>query len=185
MEGVRFDNEEGGIETGKHVYALPAEGEPDFVDSSDRVVRIGELYRATIEGLLVANKKAVLVYPVPEVGWHVPRHLAKLLLFEGERPQYFSTSQAVFKERSRNAIHQLEKLEAHRNLIRVSPEDVLCSSYVENRCVASIEGEPLYYDDDHLNTRGSELLASEIIEALRTDDWIDDESREDDNMAAD
>ena len=172
IEGVRFDNREGGVETGKHVQALPDRSGLDFIDTSERIAHIGALYRATIDGLLGAGKKVVLVYPVPEAGWHVPRHLTKLLLFQGERVNHLSTSHAVFEERSRNAIEQLDKLGSHSTLIRIHPEQVFCSSYLEGRCVASMNGEPLYYDDDHLNALGSELLSGAIVKVLRENGWM-------------
>jgi hypothetical protein len=49
--------------------------------------------------------------------------------------------------------------------IKVS--EILCNSYVANRCVAQVKGVPLYFNDDHLSKEGAKLVVAEILRKLR------------------
>jgi len=66
----------------------------------------------------------------------------------------------------KRAIKTLDSIGEHKNLIRVKPSDYLCDSYVSNRCVAHLDGKPLYFDDDHLSSTGSSLVVTEVINQI-------------------
>ena len=51
------------------------------------------------------------------------------------------------------------------NLLRIFPEDVLCSQE-ENKCYASKEFDLYYSDDNHLTVEGNKLLINHIISEL-------------------
>jgi len=78
MEGVRFDNKEGGIEYGRKPHL-------DFVKNGKYLYRedyqhreeISQAYINYIQSLLDAEKKVILIYPVPETGWNVPRYISR------------------------------------------------------------------------------------------------------------
>lgn len=173
LEGSPFNNQEGGIESGDQVYGLPIDKDNDFILDENRVPVVGELYRRTIQGLLKSGKKVVLIYPVPEVAWNVPMYLAKSHLFNANKKEPLSTSYTVFKERSANAYEQLDLLGQHKNLLRIYPEKVFCNTLLEGRCLAELDSKPLYFDDDHLNSIGSAMLAKEIIRHLEAKGWIE------------
>ena len=70
IESSRFDNMEGGRESGKaRDYVLPGLGEPDR-DNQKSLVQ--DALRRAIRSLLAQGHTVVLVYPIPEVGWHAP-----------------------------------------------------------------------------------------------------------------
>ena len=172
IEGERFNNMEGGLEPGVDVYGLPIAENNNFIDSKRRVPEIGKLYRSTIEVLLNAGKKVILVYPVPEVGWNVPIYGSKLLLHYPQKSEALSTSFDVFKMRSQNTYLQLDALNEHPNLLRVYPEKIFCNTVTTGRCIAELEKKPLYYDDNHLNSIGSDILTKEIIKHMKIKGWI-------------
>jgi len=172
IEGVRFNNGEGGIEPGMPAYALPISKDMSFIKNPARVDKIGRLFRSTIENILNHGKRVVLVYPVPETGLQVPYYLAKEILFYIGRKDALSTSFKVFKERTENIRKQFDMLGAHRNLIRIRPEDIFCNTFIINRCVVQLAGKPLYFDYDHLNSIGSAMLAEKIITEMKEKNWL-------------
>jgi len=172
LEGERFNNKEGGQEPGKPIYAIPMDKDERFVGNPERIDAIGQLYRATIEEYLDKGKRVVLVYPVPEVGWHVPYYLAKEILFKKLRNEALSTNYKVFKDRTKNVREQLDKIKSHQNLVRVKPEKVFCNTVIEGRCIVQRGGTPLYLDDDHLNSIGGAMLSKKIIAKLKKKHWL-------------
>jgi peptidoglycan/LPS O-acetylase OafA/YrhL len=73
IDGTRFDNTEGGVEPGDAaVYSLPGVTDPD---RENQKTLVQDSLKLTIESLLEQGHTVVLVYPIPEVGWHVPTEI--------------------------------------------------------------------------------------------------------------
>jgi peptidoglycan/LPS O-acetylase OafA/YrhL len=151
INGDRFDNGEGGVEFGEPAVNIPVGAGDDFVRSPDRVERLAGIWKKSVMDLLAMGKRVVLVYPIPEVGWDVPRRLAQLMRAHPGRNEPITTSYDVFTARSRNAYVALDSIGNPPNLVRVRPAEVFCNSFMAGRCVAAINGIPLYRDDDHVN----------------------------------
>lgn len=164
-EGNRFSNGEGGVET----------GDPFFVDGvafkgatrteAQRKATVSKAYVAGIKALLNRNKKVVLVYPIPEMGWDVPSYAAKqMLLGDGGE---VSTSYARYRERNRAVFEIFDSLGEQDGLVRIYPHKVFCDSFVTDRCAATVDGKSLYYDDDHLSNYGASYITGNIVSRLR------------------
>ncbi|MEP7244404.1 MAG: acyltransferase family protein [Gammaproteobacteria bacterium] len=173
LEGDRFNNGEGGVELGDASHLIPLGKGREFLKDPDRIATLGKIYRDSIEALLRSGKHVVLVYPIPEVGWDVPQEVMRRgWLGEGPRGP-ITTSYEVFKARNANAYAQLDLLGDSSNLVRVKPADLWCNSTVPGRCIAELDGQPLYWDDDHPNySVGSKILAAQIVAALKEKGWI-------------
>ncbi|MCE7999537.1 MAG: acyltransferase [Rhodobiaceae bacterium] len=161
-ESTRFNNMEGGIEWGRPVRwgvdaALAQPGSSAvFEDAVNR-------YMAELSA---AGKRIVLLYPVPEAGADVPIQLARELHYGVDRQRPFSTSMEVFDQRNERTVAALDDLTSQYGLLAIHPGKVFCDSFVKNRCVAQLNGDPLYFDDDHLNSVGSAMLAEHIVRVL-------------------
>lgn len=171
-EHIGFDNREGGREWDKFNYPV-IEADPAAAADSPRYRdHLAALFRGTVQGLLDAGKRVVLVYPIPEVGWHVPKHLAYARLYGSDGHEPLSTGYAVFKARAQRANQLLDTLPDHPQLLRVRPERIFCNSRIADRCIAEWNDIPLYFDDDHLNSVGSQLLSAEIIRVMQSAGWL-------------
>jgi peptidoglycan/LPS O-acetylase OafA/YrhL len=171
-DGSRFDNDEGGLERGKSFHILPNGRGREFLHDPARVNELGALHRASIERLLHSGKNVLIVYTIPEVGWDVPRHLAKERHFGIPREEALSTSYSVFKERVKEVHRQLDALPNHSKLVRVWPHRLFCNTLVPDRCVAQIGQVPLYFDDNHLNSIGASMLSEAIVAAMKESGWL-------------
>ncbi len=114
-------------------------------------------------GVISRKKTVILVYPIPEVGWNVPAYAARLKAHSVGSTNDLTTSHQLFIERNKRAYEALDDIGEHPNLIRIKPENILCNTYVKGRCVAQIDGVPLYSDDDHLSNAGARLVVNEIM----------------------
>lgn len=73
-----------------------------------------------------------------------------------------STAYERYVVRNKRAIAALDAIGDHKNLVRIKPDRLLCDSFEKSRCVAHLDGAPLYFDDDHLSNEGSRLVVAEI-----------------------
>lgn len=94
-----------------------------------------------------------MLRPIPELSLDVPRAMGRALI-RGEELRV-----SVSLEEYRNA-HQrawaAQDLAAEQCGIKLlDPLPYLCS---DGHCWGDVDGLPIYYDDDHLNERGGELL---------------------------
>jgi peptidoglycan/LPS O-acetylase OafA/YrhL len=156
IEGIPFNNGEGGVEyAGLIQWQIP--------DSKllSRETGLSRAIGRTLEGLLASGKKIILVYTVPEAGWNVPYYMAKAEV-HGLGPNV-TTSFTRFKNRNRSAYQALDGIGQRTNLVRVKPADILCDTFVKDRCVAQLDGIPLYSDDDHLTRQGARMVIEKMM----------------------
>ena len=141
MKSSRFDNHEGGIEIGKYPKPMLV-NIGDVWSIPSPFYKIKESFSTSINELLEKGLKIILIYPIPEVGWHVPKRLHNLLsnsrnIQEMKKiitKQRISTSVEVFKARTKSSHELLDAVPDHENLIRVYPEEIFCDN---ERCYAT------------------------------------------------
>jgi peptidoglycan/LPS O-acetylase OafA/YrhL len=159
MEQVRYQNQEGGNEygedytfTNKYTESLGYQNalEKDFIDSVTKIIESG--------------RKVIIIYPIPEMGWNVPDLLMKNnFIYKNINAACASTSYDAFKKRNLRTYQALDKIVENKNIIRIYPEKIFCNNYIDGRCIAHIDGVPLYYDDDHLSFKGTKMIIDDIL----------------------
>lgn len=168
LEEVRAGYGEGGAESGDVVSRDSIDFETHSTNTDEvrrRIVTDG--YRHAVLSPLNSNRKVILVYPIPEAGWDVPKYLSKKIMFQIDRGAGdLSTSYAAYKSRNKDAIRALDSIGEHKNLLRIKPDKILCDTFVKDRCVAQLNGVPLYYDDNHLSNAGARLVVDEIMKHI-------------------
>jgi len=164
LEGTHFDNGEGGVTHGPSII-VDQENTPPLFGHTDNQRR----QRATnvfIESLKNLSKefRLVVIDPIPEAGWNVPQIAFKQSIFENNKAD-FSTSWQSFERRNHSVIQAFNDL-PQSNIIRVRPSNILCHG-PRKRCANTIDGMPIYFDDNHLNARGVDLVAPEIAASIK------------------
>ena len=160
VESWAFDNQEGGVEYRKNAsvsLALTAAG----AWATD-----GDAKRQAVWGFLAklvdTQRRVVVVYPVPEVGWDAPTYNFSTYLQTGKVNPDVSTSYALYMRRNRFVIDTLDdkRLDA---TVRVRPDDFLCKrDNDEGRCMAQVNWRPYYYDSNHLASEGARPIAQAV-----------------------
>ena len=156
MEGEGFDNGRGGKD---QVADLIIEGPGG---ERDRKALFQRQLPETVKGLLDAGKRVVLLYSIPEMGWHVPERLMRQLWLEGDESD-IKIARTLIDDRIRSSDVLLDGLPAYPDLVRVRPVEILCDTTI---CPGSDQGIPLYFDDDHLSKIGARRLANAIAGQL-------------------
>ncbi len=165
-----FDNEEGFKEQSKTLYRFILE--PTGVKTTSREERekfIIEALKLQIENILNRGHKLILVYPVPEMGFHPIRLLYRKHLFEknfsSNSLPILSGSYDVFKKRNKIIFEILDNIQ-NPNIYRVYPHNLFCNTIVKDRCVTNDKENIFYFDDDHLSSHGSKLVVREIMNKI-------------------
>ena len=160
LDGRFFDNKKGGVEPGYKAW----------VDSNEGLTA-SESIRNKLNKWAELGHELVLVYPIPEVGWHVPnlvkkelsQHflpISKKIAFENYD---ISTSYDVYQERAKASYELLNSIHGE-GIKRIYPSDIFCK---DGKCFAKKDGTLLYSDDDHLSTHGAKMLVNKISEYLQ------------------
>lgn len=164
-----FDNKEGGAEKQGRFWK--------YFEPEKPATSVKREIRETIKLLSDAGHHVILIYPIPEVGWHVPKtlnarrprgNLAELNeTLEGylERNP-ITTSYAVYKERTRESFELLEAI-IDPNVHRVYPHRLFCDKQIKGRCVTHDTKRLFYVDDDHLSPRGATMVSNLILDKIR------------------
>ena len=112
------------------------------------------------------NKPILVIHPIPEVGWDIPKYNFVSYLNDKFTPMSISTSHERFKNRNSFVNDVLNNVPNYQNLIHIKPELHLCDSLIKGRCVAQWNGTPLYYDDDHLSSAGARMITPDLMFSL-------------------
>jgi peptidoglycan/LPS O-acetylase OafA/YrhL len=160
-----FDNKEGDYD-GKSALSFYNK-DKKIVNLQERKDFIKEKYKKTIADLINNHHRVILIYPVPEVGFHVTRRLIFNLpaysnnLAELNKKKPLTTSYNVFLSRQKDTFDILDAIQ-DENILRIYPHNILCDKILKNRCSTHDDKDVFYIDSNHLSLKGSELVIKEI-----------------------
>ena len=156
---LNFDNLEGGVERKNPPRK-------NFVfDGQNRNLSKSVKKQAIVDYVEQLNSLMVpilVVGPVPEPGWHVPKMNMRLHL-RNMKKETVSTSYDLYSKRNHLVLETLTDLDELENVSIVFPHEVLCSES-SGRCLVQDQGEPFYFDDDHLSLKGAVQVVDQIVE---------------------
>ena len=124
-----------------------------------------------INFIINQGHKLILVYPVPEMGFNVPRQLNSKFIksrlnFSKFLTPILSGSYEVYKKRQNPVFEILDNVQ-NPNIYRVYPHKFFCDTIVKDRCVANDKENIFYHDDDHLSLKGSKYVVDEIMKKIK------------------
>jgi peptidoglycan/LPS O-acetylase OafA/YrhL len=152
LENTPFDNKEGGTEILPSMYnGRTREQKKD----------IGSSIMLSAQNLIDLGKKIVIVYPVPEVGWHVPNTLQKIFIRHLDRD--LSTSYDVYRHRNSSIMEIFDSIPDGPNVLKIRPDKIFCNTFVTDRCAVHLGSDVFYSDDNHLSVVGADLVVAEIV----------------------
>lgn len=122
-------------------------------------IEINSNYMASICAVAVDNP-VYIFRPVPELIKHVPKTMGRSLLYKGESVRV-SVTREYYEKRNIWANKLVDELEQHCGVVSLEIADYLCD---EDYCYGDIDGQPVYFDDDHLNVKGARLFLDNILQ---------------------
>ncbi len=147
-----FDNGEGGVED-KNPWRY------EYVFSG-KFKNIQESFKISISKLS-KNNQIILIYPIPEVGWHISQKF-----FNQYPDKIISTSYKVYRERTKTSFKLLDSIKG-RNIFRVYPHKIFCNTEIGDRCVTHDKDNIFYLDHNHLSLKGAEMLNELILTKIK------------------
>ena len=155
-----FDNKEGRREGGEF-------GSRFISTSSFKTIQSS--FKESVNKLSKSNK-IILIYPIPEAGWHVPRKILNqnikyLISPKKFKLEYITTSHKVYKERTKTSFELLNSIKGD-NIYRVYPGKLFCNTFVKDRCATHDDKNSFYLDDDHPSIKGAEMINDLIINEI-------------------
>jgi peptidoglycan/LPS O-acetylase OafA/YrhL len=162
--GDRYNNGEGGVETGVPAPVDVIENlSTQTDDDTERLRRVVERYRADIENL-TRDFNVIVFSPTPEVGWDVPAYFSKTVLFSADSEKddiTISHSYVNYLERTRMFRDIVLSIKSE-NLHIYDMHKLFCDEE-SNRCLANFGEKLLYRDDDHLTPYAANIVAEDFI----------------------
>jgi peptidoglycan/LPS O-acetylase OafA/YrhL len=159
-----FNNLEGGIEKENLIW------EHTFISKDDKLT-IEEAFKNGVLDL-VKNNKVILVYPFPEAGWNVPKKLLNILPKNNDlineflvKDNFITTSYKVYKDRTETSFKLLDSIQ-NKNIFRVYPHKLFCSTIIKNRCLTHDNENIFYSDESHPSSKGAEMLNDLIMSEI-------------------
>ena len=158
-----FDNSEGGKEYSSWFK------DRDFVNNG-KFDKIEISFKETIEDLS-KNNKIILIYPIPENGWDVPKKLYLQLFFDKnkkdlkKKENWITTSYEIYKKRTSVTFKVLDSIK-NDNIFRVYPHKLYCDTLIKNRCISHDDKNIFYSDDDHPSLKGAEMINDLIMKEI-------------------
>ncbi len=155
-----FDNKEGGVEQNGDDW-----GER-FIPVQN-IKSIETTFKNSIKNLSKSHK-IILIYPIPEVGWNLPRKAYLEYVVNKKEISYdnfITTSYQVYKDRNKKAFNLLDSIKGN-NIFRIYPHKIFCNTVIKDRCITHDKKNIYYSDDDHTSITGSKMINKKIIEQI-------------------
>ena len=110
--------------------------------------------RKSVETLVGAGKRVVLVYPIPTASVSIPRTLARYAASGADLSRLFIEESDYMRQNA----YAFQLLDSFRepNVVHVFPSKQLCH---DDTCSVYANGTPLYFDQQHLSIAGAEYLS--------------------------
>jgi len=163
LSGERFNNSEGGIEIGSSHYLIEIKKQ-NLPNKTNRINFLLNETKNFINNIYNINNNITIISSSPEMGWSVPEYLVKKHLKKKRiKKHYLSIDKKVFYERNKPTHKMMDELKDKYKLKVLYPENYLCN---EVRCLAHIDGYPLFFDDDHLSSLGSNIISRKLIKLI-------------------
>lgn len=100
-----------------------------------------------------SGAKVFVLEPIPEIGFGVPGALARKEMYGTN--QELRVSKISYQKRNQQILSILAEAKSQCGVTLLSPQSLLCD---KDYCQLEQKKHPLYFDDDHLSTRGASLL---------------------------
>jgi hypothetical protein len=140
--------------------------ELDFSDD-----RVRKLYWESLENIIVklkeAGKNVIILFPVPELKKHINKVIMPITIFHSLSDDLVKLNEYKhYQQRNVGVIIPLEQIVIKYGIQKLIPANSLCD---EEYCSAVINGQVMYFDDNHLSLVGAgHVLKLLTLTSLKT-----------------
>lgn len=150
----------GSAEGGVHQYIYDVE-EP----KKDRLSIFRYRLNETLAMIAKSDIKVVLVGGIPEYGVRIPREMFRHTLFDNNSSNEVVLPLNIVNRRVLKIDNILiNEANNYTKFYFYDPKSILCDEVL---CKTSNNGIPIYFDDDHLNNLGADIVMSDLLNSLK------------------
>tara|TARA_B100000787_G_C16185417_1_gene294361 strand:+ start:259 stop:2160 length:1902 start_codon:yes stop_codon:yes gene_type:complete len=128
-----------------------------------------------INNFLKQGNTVALIYPIPMPGTNVPMKLFAALPKNKKKAEevlksrkyIVKTSHYNYNKNNTKIISFFKKIE-HKNILHIYPDDIFCNKIIEGYCLTHDDKDLFYYDEGHLDNKGSEMLSELIFGKIKS-----------------
>jgi hypothetical protein len=137
----------------------------------ERQKYLTEGLKSTLYNIVNKGHILVIIYPIPEIGFDVPRLMNRDILknnffIKSNKEKIYYVKLEEYKNRNKKIFKILDELQG-QNIHRIYPEKIFCNTVIANYCIANNKERLLYQDDNHLSLEGSQYITKEIINVIK------------------
>jgi len=152
----------GTAEGGKHKYVSSFDKE--LLTDRERFNAIKKHLSLLVERLVGSDVNIIIIGSIPEYGVRVPRELFRLQFEVDEGKKDIAIDRKVVMARSSALDAMLIDIaNKYKRVQFVDPKNKLCN---QRLCFGTQQSIPIYFDDDHLNHLGAELVYPMLLDAI-------------------
>jgi peptidoglycan/LPS O-acetylase OafA/YrhL len=132
--------------------------------------------KLTIENMKNNGNSIILVYPVPVIGFDVPRAvIGKYLNIKDKLKTrnknnlnipILGTSYEIYKKQNKIIFDILDNIQGN-NIYRIYPDKYFCNRPIKNLCVVNDKENLFYYDHNHLSLEGSKYIVRDVMKIIQ------------------
>ncbi len=159
-----------------HLYGDQVRGFPVLPDSAPAFLReqpadaarnaYWSSFFELVRRLKAAGKAVHVADPIPELGTAIDRMIYRRDMFGGVAVQKVGNPVAYYVQRNRGILPKLAELAASGNAVRVVSQDAFCDGV---QCFAVMDGDAMYFDDNHPSVAGAQRLARLLVRTAPAD----------------
>ncbi len=123
-------------------------------DAENRFSFFMERFEATIRELEENGKTVALIYPLPESGISVPAKMIRADII-GAAAEQVTVNRSYFDSRSGAIVEAFDDIAARTNIVPIRVDEKFCD---EELCNLTLNGTPIFSDNNHLSRPAAEQL---------------------------
>ena len=171
IEEKSYNNGYGGIEPPFNFYIQNML--KNLNTKKGRVLFIEDNFKKTINKLIENNHEIILIYPIPEMGWNIPKKIfsntPKNLFLKKKINSYvedldFSIKYSDYINRNKETIRIFDSINSEK-IHKIYPEKIFCDKKLD-KCYGHKNQKILYEDDNHPSLFSSGLINNMIMEKI-------------------
>jgi len=149
----------GSAEGGIHQYIYDIE-EPN----KDRFSVFKSRLNETLAKIAEFDTKVILIGGIPEYGVRIPREMFRYTLFHKNSSNEVVLPLSTVNKRLLTIDNILsQSASSYESFYFYNPKNILCDEIL---CKTSYNGLSIYFDDDHLNSLGADIVMSDLFNSL-------------------
>jgi peptidoglycan/LPS O-acetylase OafA/YrhL len=163
-ESRDFNNKAGAIVRDKLV-AVPLD-KPDQMLDEERIAALAVLMKGDLLRLVRAGKRVIILGPIPEPGFDLPDRLGRDMWLGIDSAKHMEYPEEAFADYAALAKSIITSAASELpSVTLLDPAPLFCKAGAT--CSLVKNGEPLFFDSNHLSLAGSALVVPYLAEAVK------------------